>query len=336
MVLFEPVLRWALGRVKAESGIEMTFHSASGSLWAGRFSFSGVQIRRAGDPSANYDLTVGELSLDVDMGTVLSSPLRIESLRAAKVSGTLERIAPPSADRLRRPFVIDRLVIEEADLLVRDRLEAGRWMEVPLKVTRLESSPFESVHPVLSVFFRSNASGTLDGAPFVLETSGTDGGRTTRWKAEGVPLRMLGDVAGGPFGWIREGGVDLDVRDRWRLANGPVEIDMQWKIVLRDVKAEVPDDASVFTSTIAEPVVKYLNAHAAELPVEFGLVMNESAFHGHWSLGAAGLWEATAAGAVRAVAELAGVKAETLRQWGSEGLEAFKGFLDRSRKRSKP
>ena len=147
-----------------------------------------------------------------------------------------------------------------------------------------------------------------------------------------MDLPLFGAVAGGPFAWMTEGTVDIDVLDTWKMGE-TVEIDMDWKMVLHDVRAKVPSDTGALTKVVAVPIVAYLNASSKELPISFGMTMNQDEFSGRYSLEAAGLWRAAADAMARKLSDLSGSTVDTIKATGKKAVDAFKGFMEGRRKK---
>jgi hypothetical protein len=205
-------------------------------------------------------------------------------------------------------------------------------VELPVVITRWEGRDICSSSMVFGVLFRCTASGTLAGRDFLIASEERDGGRVTRWKAEGIPIGVVGAFAGGVFSWLREGELDVDVHDQWRLS-GQTEIDMDWKLRMRNVKAEVPEGLPLAKSALVTPVVAFLNEHGRDLPLDFQFVLNENEFSAGSSAGLTALWNAFSTAAFGQIAEKAGVKTEAVRELFKGGVDVFKDYLDRKRQK---
>ena len=333
-VLFEPALRWNLSRWKAKTGIDVAFQSATGNWLTGRAEFKNLTVRRAGDARTQFDLAAAVARVDVRMTSLLGREVSFESVEIAGLRGTFERPAPPGERPRGREFTVDRLVISEASVLFRDRPVDEKPAEMKLTLERLECAPIRRRFAVFDALFRSNAKGTIDGAPFTVRSEGGPGGRSTFWHAENLPLRFLADYAGGGFAWFRSGRADFDVTDSWKDGEGR-EIDSHWKLHLKAPVAEVPATLTGWRRPIATAVAAFVNRHPVNLPLEFDLKINRDEFDGAVSLEASGLLAAAGGAVAKRLAELAELPAETIKELGRKGLEALKEALGRWRRPGK-
>jgi len=330
-VLFAPVMRYGMSRIQKRTGVEVTFLSVTGNFFSGAAQLREVTARRHNSPVSNFELTSPRVALDVDMRSILSATMRLESLSVAKLTGRFERVGAPAEGRPRKAFLIDRFALESASIRYRHTDQVGSGLS--LELSRLHSEPLRSRLAAFDVFFRSNAAGSIEGAPFEIRTEGGGERRSTQWKAERIPVAALRDFVGGPLTWIKEGQVDVDVRDSWRRGSS-TEIEMDWRLAFRNVRAEVPADAGILTRAVAEPVTRYINAHSSPLVVAFKLVVTEDQFEGAWSLDAAGLARAVAQSVTAELARLADVPPQQIREAARDAVDRFKQYLDE--RRTKP
>lgn len=328
-VFFEPALRWGFRNFEERSGLAVTFASAKGNFLSGTATLTEVRVHRPHFSQSEIDLTAREVRIDVHMRSALRKEIRIESLEIAGLKGFLVHTRSPGP---RRDFRIDRLVLDDTWLRFRDHPFEDKTAVLTLRLDRLECAPFRRRSAVFDTLFRSNASGTIDEAPFSIRSGEGAGGRSTFWKGEGIPLRFLADYAGGAFAWFRSGTADVDVVDAWK--DGDVkEIDMHWKLRLKAFTAEVPEGLAGWRRPIAEAAVAFLNRHPAELPLEFDLTVNKDDFTGATSVEATGLLVAVGHAATKRLAEIAALPAEMIKELGKRGLEGFRHYLDRWRKK---
>lgn len=331
-LLFEPSLRWIFSRVRARTGVALTFASASGNFFSGVATFKDLAVRRDGDPRSNFDLRAKEVRLDIRMSSALRRQIAFESLTISGLEGTYDRVSPHGQRTRGHDFVVDRLVLENSSVRYRDRPLDEKVAEVTIVFERLECAPFSRRQAVFDVLFRSTAQGTIDGAPFTIRTESVEGGRKTFWKGHDLPLRFLAEYAGGGFAWFRSGTAEVDVVDSWK-DDESREIESRWKLRLKAFTAEVPAGMTGWKRPIAEAVVAYLNRHPVVLPLEFDLTINKESFEGATSVEATGLLVAMGEALAKKMAELAGLPAEKIKELGRRSLEAFREALDRWRKK---
>ena len=129
---------------------------------------------------------------------------------------------------------------------------------------------------------------------------------------------------------LRDGNVALDVRDRWALGSKDA-IDMDWRLVMSDVRAEVPDDMPRLSKVIAVPLGKYLNRRTEPLEFSFRVKLDDGKLSGSASASASRLWDAVATELLRAAAKAAGIDPSKLQGAAEIGVDLFKGFLRRRR-----
>lgn len=325
---FEPVLRWSLDRAREKTGVDVRFESATGSFLSGSVTLRKVTVQRTDAVRSNIDLTIGDAKADVSILSLMQSHVRLEGLRLVDVKGSYQRAR---VNLPRRDFTIDTLMIENAvvDLKEPD-VDAPA---LPLKIDRLECRPLRRDTALFDLLFRSNGQGTIAGAPFEIQSHATPDGRTTTWRAKDVPVGFLGSYVGEPFDWLTTGTVDVDVVDSWSDGPSP-EIDSHWKLDFRNVSAAVPDRITGFRRAVAEPVVRFVQAHPAHLPLEFRLRLEKGHFTGATSVETSGILKAAADGAVEELARRAKVPVETLKELGRRAFEDLKRFVARRSRKS--
>jgi hypothetical protein len=326
---FETILRWQLAKVEAKTGIAITFESATGSLWSARAEMSGVKFRRSEHAVMRFDLEARELVVD---GSLLN--LRhVEECRLVGVRGRIERAgnAPEPAPR-DQPFRIDRFEIRDSRVEVSDTRKAK-----PVRaVIELESFVCEPLHSdwlVFDTFFRAQVAGKIDGQPFSIQSRVIADGRETEWHAKGVPATLLAPYLGTPLTWVTQGSIDLDVIDRWRTKNlraEPLELVMDWKVVLRDVRVALPEDLSKTERAVAMPMAALVNAGGKELPLAFSLKLDAGEFQFAASAEVAGLWKAVGEALAEQLAKEAGVPAGEIKKAAGQAWDAFKKGLKKN------
>jgi hypothetical protein len=309
-LLYEATLRWILAGIHHQTGIETTFHEAQGNLWSGMAGMSRVRIRRENHPHSNFDVKIDELLIDVGVLRLWRGEFALEEFRAQDVQGRIEWLEAPD-DRQRHPFRIDRVQVDRVDVKWTDRTR-DKPVEARLEIGEFRCEAFRSNWAAFDTLFRANTSGRIAGQPFMIVSGPIDGGRQTRWKADALPAQVVGPYLGGPFGWIEEGKIDLDVTDRWQLENiasprlDAADIAMDWNLVFRDLKIAPPPHASAMQRKLGEPVAKFLTAHGDRVALEFELTLNAGQFAGRASVETSGLLKDLAKAAAFALAKKVG------------------------------
>ena len=309
-LLFEETVRWILAGIHHQTGIETTFHAAQGNLWSGMAGMSRVRIRRENHPHSNFDVKIDELLIDVGVLRLWRGEFALQEFRAQDVQGQIEWLEVPD-DRQRHPFRIDRVEVAKVDVKWTDRTR-GRPIEARLEIDEFRCAPFRSNWAAFDTLFRGTSEGRIAGRPFTIVSGPIEGGRQTRWKGEALPAHVVGAYLGGPFRWIEEGKVDLDVTDRWQVGDiaspslDAADIAMDWKLVFRDLRIAPPPDASAMQRKLGEPVAKFLTAHGDRVALDFELTLNARQFAGRASVETAGLLKDLAKAAAFALARKAG------------------------------
>jgi hypothetical protein len=324
-VFYEPLLRRTLAKVRAASGVAVEFESARGNWMTGSASLRGVTLRREDVARSAFDLRAREVEIDVALTSLWSGTARVQDLRIAGLTGSYRRSAVPQD---RRDFLVDRLVLEDAALLLSEPPESSREVSLPLRLERLEARSFRRSYAVFDLLFRSEAKGSIEGAPFEIRTALSPSGRASSWRATGLPAKFLADYVGEPFDWLREGRVDVAMDVAWNDLRG-VDLETKWSVVLHDIAPEVPPRLTGLRRTIAEAAIPFLTVRAKRVPFEFVLPVNERHFEGSASIESSRLWEAAAEALGNELARQAGVGKETIADWARKGLEKFRRLIDR-------
>ncbi|MCY2990115.1 MAG: hypothetical protein NTY19_19915 [Planctomycetota bacterium] len=333
-LFFDDLVRWQLARAGRKTGITVVFDSASGSLWTGVMELHEVKVNRTTNEASHFDLSVRKLSVDLAMLDLLFLKPVFEQVEVQGLRGTYDRVGLPEKLPAHRPFRLGRLEVRDAVIRVSDHTRP-RNVQAQLQVDSLVAEPLRSDWAVFDLLFRCNAAGRIDGRDFSISTREIPTGRETRWRGDGLPVQLLAAHVGGPLEWIKSGDLDVTVTDRWQLGE-QTRIDMHWKLVLQDIQAEVPGDASRTTRAVAKPAVAFLNKHALRLPLEFEVAIDRERFRFAASPQAAGLGRTVGDALAAELGRLAGIKPEAIKQAAAEGWTQFKDFLDKRRTQNRP
>jgi len=201
-----------------------------------------------------------------------------ESVEVERLRGTYDRVGLADKLQPRKSFRLGRLVVREAAVQYVDQTRRHGAVQAQVRVESLVVEPLRSDWAVFDLLFRSRAAGQINGRRFSIATQAIPDGRQTRWQGQGLPMELVAPYLGGPLAWITSGELDVDVADRWQRGD-EAEIEMHWLLVLRDIKAEVPADASGTVRAVAKPVVAFLNKHSVRLPLEFEVAIDRQRFH---------------------------------------------------------
>lgn len=337
LFFFEPTVRLIAAQVAQQKGMQISFESAQGNLFTGLVELRGLTVKTENGRKADYDLRADHVLVDLDVYSLLFSPVIIEQLVVDGVSGDVESKAqPPQAQTARseplkpkKSFVISDMSVRNVTL----KLLKGEAEPLTLTLRSIESKPFRSQYAIFDTFFRSNITGDLDGHTIQITSQDTGNGRETQWRLADFPAGVIARyVDKSPINWFVQGSLDVLVEDRWTLGDH-AEIEMDWSLVLKDVRVEPPQNATILQKTVSAPIVNYINGREGPLDLSFSLLMNEDEFESTSSLGAAGLWDAAVGALARQLAERTGEKAEAVKEGVKGKAEAFKDFLDSKRKK---
>ena len=337
---FAPAMAWIGGKVSERSGIEITFGSVDGSFFAGRFSITDLDVKRRNTAKSEYAVNARRVDIDVDMLSLAWGTPNLDKLTVAGVTGEIwtkggdpvagsAKARSRTGKKPRRHFRIASLSITDAAI----ELHKEGIPSASLAIDSLESAPFRSRYAVLDVFFRSNVTGSINGHEVLIATRGDGTGRTTTWRLSDFPAELVGHyVDKAPFKWFEQGSVDVAVDDTWSRRDA-AEIDMDWRIVLKEVKVVKPAGGSLVGRAVAKPIAYYINTREEDIDLQFSLVMNEEQFRSASSLDAAGVWTAVLKGTAEVIAEKSELKVEQAQEKIDSAIDKVKGFLDKKRRK---
>ncbi|QQE13743.1 hypothetical protein JD969_09855 [Planctomycetota bacterium] len=248
-VLFEPTVRYAIGKAAEKMGATIEVDTIEGSLLKGELIAEGVKFKRAGHEYQDFDLAIDELRFDVAMWDLLHLSKRIEHAEAAGVRGVITQNKKKSfeeklarAMRKKSKVVIDELVVRDSEIEWRGdqtvRLDVDRFVSSPMRSWRLKRD------------FLFNSNGEID-LGFGEEDEATDGtlavkremvnGKQANYCEAVISGESFGKLIGGPMEGIREGEARLDLQTKWKDDNQVVAA-MNWKVELKDIVAERTTD----------------------------------------------------------------------------------------------
>lgn len=332
---FADSVRTVFDTLERRSGVETHCSEISGSVFSGQISLAECTVARAGHASSDFQLELDSADIDLRIGSLFGTA-EVQTAQITGLRGRVRRHAPQeqvdgAVEKPRRAFVIHDLTIENVDVTLAGFNKDGGVFELPVEVDSATSAPLRSRLALFDVLFRSNATGAIAGAEFEVRTSGDSSGRQTVWRASDVPVASFGAMTGGALSWFSSGVVDVYVEDRWRRGDR-LEIDMDWRLGLRDVEVKAPDSAGVMTRVATGPIVAYVNRHDGDFPFEFQLTLNEDQFAYQSSLAAAGLWTAVGESVNNVLTGLGVELPESAEETGEQLKEGARSLLDRLRK----
>lgn len=322
---FEPILRWQLSRAADKAGVTIEFASATGSLWTGRVEMNDARIARPEHPAMTFDIQVRELVIDVDY-LDLWHRSRVQTCHVVGLKGEIERRqaegkgldleALLQSGKRRRRIVVEDFSLTDATVKLSDSTRPKQRLSAELEINSFTLAPLKSDWLIFDVFFRAQLAGKINGRPVSIASRVIEGGRETKWKADGLPVPLVAPYLGGPITWIREGTVDLEVTDRWQTdgEGRPKEIHMHWTVVFRDVRAEAPKELGLWSKAVAVPVLALLNRKGKELKLEFEFEADPEGFYLASSEDLSEWWGAMGELLAKELAKEAGMTADEIKR----------------------
>jgi hypothetical protein len=330
----DDLVRWQLARAERKTGVAVAFDAMHGSVWTGKVELRQVTAKRTGSPLSNFDLSAQLVRIDLSVWDLLFLKPVFEQIEVRGVLGTYDRVGTSEHLQPRRPFRIGRLEVTDAMFQISDHTRP-KPVQAQVKIDSLKVEPLRSDWAVFDVLFRGNAAGLVNGHEFSVTTREIAHGRQTRWHGEGLPVELVASYIGGPLLWIKSGALDVNVTDHWQIGQ-QTQIDLRWQFVLRDVRAEVPADASRTTKVFATPAVAFLNRNPNRLSLEFEVTVDRERFRFAASPEAAGLTDAVGQAFAEEIGRLAGIEPEDVKRAAVAGWTQFKDFLDKRRTQDRP
>ena len=256
-----------LVRQRDQTGIAITAKTIDGNLFTGKFTASGIIVKRGNHPAGLIDLSVGQVTLSMPVWRIFAHVIAIDVITVDGVQGKYERGIPGQAPAVkqkddgvisieddgektsltvkiekkkRREFQVSALTINNVNVNYTDHTRKHP-LSIPVTIEKLTANPLRNRWAIFDVLFRANANGTIAGRPFRLTTTGDDLGRSTTWTADDLPVALLAHHIGGPFTLLNDGTCYVRVTDRWQMSNDQRMIVMDWSMVLNHVTAAVPE-----------------------------------------------------------------------------------------------
>lgn len=326
----EPILRWSLAKLEPRTGIRVTFGKATGGLLSGQYVLHQVRAVREQHPESNFDLSASQVTARCSLWKIIGSNLAIDGLRIDQVSGTYHRSGPAKVpgpkesvaelQRRARQLRIGELQLLEATVTYTDSTVAGAPVQIGLVIDSLECAPVRSAQAPFDLIFRSNASGTVEGRPFLVQTTPSAAGTKTEWRATGLPVALVRTYLEGPFRWLQSGECDVSIvqlmPDDSRL---PVVLETH--LILRDIRPGVPADTKPGVAIAAQLLISQLKNFPKEKDIGFTLKLDPAKFDLTRTQDREQLWKQFKAAAVAALLQSTPVRAEGLSDEANEKLD---------------
>jgi hypothetical protein len=269
----EPTLRFALGRVRARTGTQVEFTSATGNLLTGHLAVTGVSITRQVEGRNGFSLKVAHLDGDLSILRLFDPEWQLDRLQLLGVTGEFSVVPRKEAggttggggDALEggKVFAAREVLIRDANLGFVNYRDDARGVKLTVTIDEMRIDEYRSHWSLYDLLFSSTLSGKIDGEPFSFAREAKDGNQTVRWNLAGLPLSKWAHTFAGATAQAMVGQADVTVDSTWPLAD-PRTIRMIFRVKGRE---------------------------ARWLDAEFPAEMLRGQFEGAQSLEDAGLWK---------------------------------------------
>jgi hypothetical protein len=171
---FAPLLRFILTNfVEPQTGVSITFETASGNFFKGRVNLFNYTIQRKNHPESNFNLKGDTLNIHVSMSELVSGVIALKFLSIAETKGSVEWVGKPEKPEEKRNFRIDRLQINGLHIDFVDRTIEKPFqanLDIFVDIRTISSS----LSQCYTAFFKDNtwAIVKINNIPFVRETKG--------------------------------------------------------------------------------------------------------------------------------------------------------------------
>ncbi len=326
----EPILRWSLAKLEPKSGVRVTFEKASGGLLSGQFVLRQARAVRKNHPESNFDLRCSQVTARCSLWKLFTPDLAFDGLRIEQVSGTYQRSpgpkgprpagAPAEVPRTSRNVRIGELQVLEAAITYTDSTVEGAPVQIGLAIDSLDCAPVRASHAPFDLMFRSNAAGTIEGRPFLIQTTHSASGTKTEWRATGLPIALVRAYLEGPFRWLQSGECDVSI-----VQNMPhdrtLPVILETHLILRDIRPGVPADTKPAAAIALQLLMSKIKNFPKEKDVGFTIRLDPEKFDLTKTEDRAQLWKQFKAAAVAALLQAGPVNVEGLPDEANQKLD---------------
>ncbi|MDB5338270.1 MAG: hypothetical protein JWN70_3889 [Planctomycetaceae bacterium] len=318
----EPILRWSLAKLEPKSGVRVTFEKATGGLLSGRFVLHQVRAVRENHPESNFDLKCSQVTARCSLWKILSPNLAFDGLRIEQVSGSYQRSpgprkgprpegVPAELPRNAGNVRIGQLQLLEATITYTDSTVEGEPVRIGLAIDSLDCAPVRAAHAPFDLMFRSNAAGTIEGRPFLIQTTHSATGTKTEWRATGLPIALIRAYLEGPFRWLQSGECDVSIVQEMPL-DRTLPVILETHLILRDIRPGVPADTKPAAAIALQLLISKMKNFPKEKDVAFTLKLDPEKFDLTKTEDRAQLWKQFKTAAVAALLQSGPVQIEGL------------------------
>ncbi len=325
----ESVLRWAMDRQQARSGIAITWRSAQINLFTGHARFANLHLARLDHPTLAFDLTCTDADIDLAVLACVRGTAIVECAMIHGVRGELRQVLGSVVAVPHRTFRIDTLRVDDLELAVAlSRSDSVTILRGPVRIEHFASETLTSNRLLFDVLFRSHANGSVFGAPISIDSGIADHGRWTQWRGTGVPVALMALYVGGPFSLFDAGQIDVDVQDTWNLEQ-PKYLHFDYRFAAHDLTVAPISELRGLGRMLAPALAEFVRRHDGALDLHATLDVDPDHFANALSLDARLLGRAL----MKPLGTALGLPPEELKTLSASLLKLGQGVLDHWRKR---
>ncbi len=211
---------------------------------------------------------------------------------------------------------------------------SGQAVHHTVNIDQFRVSPLRSWYAISDLLFHSTATVSIDNHRIFIKTEGSGCERLTYWRFTDFPLRIIADMAGGPFKYIQDGTVSAQVEDQWRLKD-KVEIHMDWHLTFMNIRLKENQDLGPVEKRIAGALNKYLEKKPQEQHFQFSFNMDEENFRYIVAVDSLPFWKKLGKVFLTELAIKTIKKKEKIKEMGKKGFKVIKDYLYKKRKKGK-
>lgn len=319
---FDDAVHLAFARAESNSGIAFEFDSAEGNLFTGEARLTNLRIKRNVHPACKFDVAVRETGFDLDLLSLFTGELSFSEVQLTGVSGSYRRTAAPIDKPPRWPFEIRRLDMTDVSLLVSDQSREPALIDLPLLISRSTAINLRSNWAANDVLFHTNATGTFNGDPLQLRSTGDNFHYRFAWDAPQMSVGLLASFFGEFWNVFETGDATVHVEG----VTSPESVMMDVSIDADGLKLR-PKVASAMAAENVDALIRKCVEHEdGKLKLALAFKMDKRPLQYQLSPEAAPVWTLLAEAVTDRQADLCGVTPDSLRESGRRALKQPAAF----------
>lgn len=292
-VFFDQTVRWIANKQSADTGVQVSFETVSGSFLKRHISFQNLQLyREAEGENAGFNLAAHKVEGSFD-GALISRP---KSMGYLRIHGTRGTVSLPESSKQTRPesrglsleivlqrkagFTVKELEALDAEIQF---YSADETFIGDLIISEWRSAPLRSRHMAFDLLFRSNVTASFGETDIQIATSGEKDARQTHWRFSRIPLPLIANLLGPPWDILQDGKTSLEIHDEWSLADGNLFVDSNWSILLQDLSLKPDQSDSIlsrFRQSAAANILRRRIEQQGGLEIRFTIRIEDGSLSG--------------------------------------------------------